>query len=184
MWAVRTVHDRPFRAWGATAIAFVAAMLGFSLLTAQAEATLGVVRWLQADAADRGAVGAQAVSVVVRPLVAWGIGTAVLLGGIALGGPNPAGAAGAPRVGWRRWVERLALGGMAVGALLGVWVWWALRRQLVAALGAQTTELAVTGLPKMQVQVAIGAVASLVLVGGALAIAGTQLRERRTPSAS
>lgn len=186
MWAVRAGHARASGAASTPVAAFLAAMLAVAMLTAQAEAPLGVSRWVGAAPAERAAVAAEALSIVVRPLIAAGVGALLLVAGLGIGanlGQHPAPAPTAPGR-WSTWLDRGVVGAIVAAGLVDLWLWFVLRRGLAAVTAG--TERFSAGLPRMQLQVALGAATNAVLLALALGVAAGALRgwlrQRRTAS--
>ena len=172
-WAVLWALVRsPGRAPAPVVAAFLAAILGFAMLTAQSEIGLGLVEWQRVAADERAAVAADTLSAAWRPLAA-----AVLAGlafGLALLASRTPGAPTGERSPHR--AERIAVGAMAGLALLDLGVWIALRSLFTTAVsGREGWNVSV---PRIGALTAVGALAAVALLGLA-ALVG--LRRWRRP---
>lgn len=174
LWALVRSPGPTWRTRYPVVAAFLAAMLGFAMLTAQSEIGLGLIDWARGAPEDRAAVVADTLSTAWRPLAA------VVLGALAFGAtlfatrkPSSPFDDHPPHL-----VEKLAVGVMAGLALLDIGLWLALRSLFATAVAGREGWLA--SVPQIQLLTAVGALAAVGLVALAAFVGGWRTLRRRT----
>lgn len=173
LWAIRGVPGLGWRTWYPVVVAFVAAIWGFAMLTAQSEIGLGILQWARYAADDRPGVVVETLSVTWRPLYAAGI--AIVAFGIAIVASRRPISPLDERT--PHWIERVAVVAMVGFAVLDTVVWVALQRAFEAATGSR--ELWLASGPRIQGLTFVGATASFLLLGLAGVVGAVRQLRRR-----
>lgn len=173
LWALVSVPGTTWRDNWTVIAAFCAAILGFAMLTAQAEIGLGLVQWAKSAPGARGAVATDTLSTTWRPLAAALVAdTSFAIAIFASRTREPSREVRAPHR-----LERFA--GVAMGglALVDVIVWVSMQRAFGTAVSGDAPFL--DGVPAIRWLSLLGASASigLLVLSGAVGI-GRAFRRR------